>query len=93
MKVYIKVCVVYIYLQHPLHMPSGQFPTFFEKEPSSFKTECCFKACTPMRAAASFFSFGLEFGVTYSKQKDPSPLGGISVLAYTFREKVPPRFI
>ena len=63
-------------------MPSGQFPTFFEKEPSSFKTECCFKAPTPVRSATPFFSFGLEFGVIQNKQKDPFLLGGVSVLGY-----------
>lgn len=74
-------------------MPSGQFPTFFEKEPSSFKTECCFKAPTPVRSATPFFSFGLEFGVTHLQPAiGPIPVGRhISTCIYfTFTEKVPP---
>lgn len=66
-KVYMKVYVIYFYLQHTIHMPGGQFQTFPEEEPSSFMTECCFKAPTTVPSVTSLLSFGLELGLTYSK--------------------------
>ena len=74
-KVYIKVYVGCLYLQHMWHMPSSQFQIFLEEEPSTFIAECCFRLQLIVRSAASLSSFGLEFGLTEDKQWGSSRRG------------------